>query len=77
MAGDPINTPILLGLGIDELSMSPQVMPAVKSMIRSLDVKETNSFINQVMEKSTASEILKLLKNRYGDVLPEQINAWE
>ena len=77
MAGDPINMPILLGLGIDELSMSPQVMPAVKSMIRSLDVKETNNFIKQVMEKSTASDILDLLKSRYGDILPEQINAWE
>ncbi|MCJ7773141.1 MAG: phosphoenolpyruvate--protein phosphotransferase [Desulfobacterales bacterium] len=77
MAGDPINTPILLGLGVDELSMSPQSMPAVKSMIRSLEVKDVNNFIKEVMEKMTASEILELLKNRYGDILPEQANAWQ
>ena len=76
MAGDPVNTPILLGLGIDELSMSPQSMPAVKSMIRSLEVKDVNNFIKEVMEKMTASEILELLKSRYGDILPEQANAW-
>jgi phosphotransferase system enzyme I (PtsI) len=77
MAGDPINVPILLGLGIDELSMSPQSMPAVKNMIRSLDVNETKDFTKQVLEKSTASEILESLKSTYGDILPEQINAWK
>ncbi len=30
MAGDPINLPILLGLGLDELSMNPQSIPTVK-----------------------------------------------
>ncbi len=77
MAGDPINTPILLGLGIDELSMSPQSMPAVKSMIRSLEVKETRSFISEVMEKVTASDILELLKSRYSNILPEQASLWK
>lgn len=77
MAGDPIHVPILLGLGIHELSMSPQSMPAVKSMIRSLDLKEMDTFIKEVMGKTTATDILELLKNRYGHILPDQVNAWQ
>jgi len=77
MAGEPINAPILLGLGIDGLSMSPQVMPEVKSVIRSLEKKEAEKLLQEVLKKTTAVEILELLKERYGSVLPEQITAWQ
>lgn len=77
MAGDPIHIPILLGVGIDELSMSPQSIPAVKTMIRSLEAKETKAFIDQVITKSTASEILDLLKAEYSDALSVQLDVWQ
>jgi phosphotransferase system enzyme I (PtsI) len=34
MAGDPVYAPLLLGLGVDELSMTPPLLPAVKYLIR-------------------------------------------
>ena len=37
MAGDPIYVPILLGLGLEELSINPQSIPVVKSIIRLLN----------------------------------------
>lgn len=77
MAGDPIHMPILLGVGIDELSMSPQSIPAVKTMIRSLEAKGTKAFIEKVITKSTASEILDLLKTEYSDALSVQLNVWQ
>ncbi len=40
MAGDPVNIPILLGLGIDELSMNALAIPRVKKFIRSISMDE-------------------------------------
>ncbi|MFH0786941.1 MAG: putative PEP-binding protein, partial [Pseudomonadota bacterium] len=37
MAGDPVTVPLLVGLGIDELSMNPPGIPLAKQIIRSLD----------------------------------------
>lgn len=76
MAGDPIHVPILLGLGIEELSMTPQSMPAVKSMIRSLKMKDIQEVIKDVMTKPTASEIMEILNNKYGDILSTQVNSY-
>jgi phosphoenolpyruvate-protein phosphotransferase (PTS system enzyme I) len=40
MAGDPVNIPILIGLGIDELSMHALAIPMVKKLIRSINMDE-------------------------------------
>nr|WP_122012428.1 phosphoenolpyruvate--protein phosphotransferase [Maliibacterium massiliense] len=40
MAGDPALAPILLGLGLDEFSMSPQRLPEVKQAIRSVRMQQ-------------------------------------
>jgi phosphoenolpyruvate-protein phosphotransferase (PTS system enzyme I) len=44
MAADPMNMPILLGMGLEELSVNPRSMPVVKSMIRSLSREEACGF---------------------------------
>ncbi len=73
MASDPINIPILLGLGMDELSMSPQSMPAVKSMIRSLNIQDTKLFLEEVLKKVTAFEVAKLLEETYGILVADKV----
>src|SRR5205807_8410716 len=40
MAGDPVLAPLLLGLGVDELSAAPPLVPAVKFLIRRLKMSE-------------------------------------
>ena len=75
MAGDPFHVPILLGLGIDELSMNPQSIPAVKSMIRSLRVEDAKRLMDKVLEKTTAKEIMDLLQDAYGEILPDKLYA--
>ncbi len=40
MAGDPLATPLLLGLGLDEFSMAPTSIPLVKQVIRNLELKK-------------------------------------
>ncbi|OQW96819.1 MAG: phosphoenolpyruvate--protein phosphotransferase [Desulfobacteraceae bacterium A6] len=68
MAGDPFNIPILLGLGIDELSMNPQSIPAVKNMIRSLKVEDTRHFIKEALKQTTTMDVIKLVEASFGEL---------
>jgi len=57
MAGDPLCVPILLGLELDGLSMTPLAIPRVKKIIRNSTVKESAELLEKVMGFSTAREI--------------------
>ena len=71
MAGEPLFTPLLLGLGLDELSMSPIVIPEVKKVIRSLTIREAKERSKKALKLSTAQEIEALLKEMVGKIIPE------
>ena len=73
MAGYPIHIPILLGIGIDELSMNPQSIPAVKSVIRSLNVNDARLFINDIFKQTTATKVFELLRDNYGNILTDKL----
>ncbi len=73
MAGDPTYTPLLLGFGIRELSMNPLAVPLVKSMIRSVNVKETHELVRQAMKLGTAAEVAALLKDTYGNIVTDKL----
>ncbi len=75
MAADPINLPVILGLGIEELSMAPQSIPEIKNMIRRISVADTSRLMVDVLKKNTVSEIHELIKNRFGDMLYSEIYA--
>ena len=57
MAGDPLATVILLGLGLDELSMNAFSIPAVKKIIRSVSMAEVEELVGTVMEMRSGKEI--------------------
>jgi len=57
MAGDPLATVILLGLGLDELSMNAFSIPAVKKIIRSVSMAEAEELVGTVMEMRSGKEI--------------------
>jgi len=69
MAAYPIHMPILLGLGLDELSMNPQAIPAVKNMIRKINVQDVRQFMPKVLEQKTANDVFNLIRDTYGDLL--------
>jgi phosphotransferase system enzyme I (PtsI) len=69
MAGDPLSIPILMGLGLDELSMNPQSIPPVKKMIRSLSLKDTQLFVKDVFKQTRAASILELIQGNFGSFL--------
>jgi phosphoenolpyruvate-protein phosphotransferase (PTS system enzyme I) len=57
MAGEPLYIPILLGLGLDELSMNPLSIPRVKRIIRMTSLKEARIFSDKIFSFHTTEEI--------------------
>jgi len=58
MAGDPALTPLLLGLGVDELSATPSLVPPVKYLIRRLKINEARELAEFALNSESSSEIL-------------------
>ena len=73
MAADIALIPLLLGLGMDELSVGATSVPQVKMAVRSLAIPECRQLVDDVLQLQTPSEILgrclELATKRYGDLL--------
>jgi phosphotransferase system enzyme I (PtsI) len=73
MAGDVALVPLLLGLGVDELSAAATLVPRVKRAVQSLAIPECRELVEETLKLNTASEILarclELADKRYGDLL--------
>jgi phosphotransferase system enzyme I (PtsI) len=57
MAGDPLFVPLLLGLGVDALSMTPPLLPAVKYLIRAMTMADARDLAAEALMLSSAKEI--------------------
>ncbi len=62
MAGHPLATPLLVGMGIDELSVVPIVLPEIKKIIRSLSYAQTQEIVHKVLAMTTSDEIESYLR---------------
>jgi phosphocarrier protein FPr len=62
LAGDPAAIPILIGLGVKELSMASGSIPKAKQIIRGLSMKEAQASAAQAMQLDTAEAVRKLIK---------------
>jgi phosphotransferase system enzyme I (PtsI) len=73
MAGDVALTPLLLGFGVDELSVGAAFVPRVKLAVQSLAIPECRQLVDEVLKLEIPSEILArslaLANQRYGDLL--------
>ncbi|MGZ3775244.1 MAG: phosphoenolpyruvate--protein phosphotransferase [Bdellovibrio sp.] len=65
IASDTQAIPILMGLGVDELSVSVPAIPGIKSQIRSLRLSDCQKLAAQALEKSTAAEVRSLTVNQW------------
>ena len=63
MGGDPFSTVILLGLGLDELSMSSVGIPEIKKIIRSVSLSEAEELVGTIMDMRSYIEIDQFVKN--------------
>lgn len=62
MAGDPLAAPVLLGLGLDEFSMSATSILETRKVIRNLNLSEMQDLASKALECSTAAEVEALIK---------------
>lgn len=62
LAGNILALPLLLGLGINELSMSPKKIAAVKVALSKIDLQEAKALAQEILTLSTSSEIQEKLK---------------
>lgn len=73
MAGDIRLTPLLLGLGVEELSVSPKIVPKVGQVIRSLKYSECLAMAEEAMKQTRSKQIMdlsmSLAKKCYPDLL--------
>jgi phosphotransferase system enzyme I (PtsI) len=73
MAGDVALVPLLLGLGVDELSAAATLVPRVKRAVQSLSIPECRELVEETLKLNSSSEILArclhLAGSRYGDLL--------
>ena len=71
MAGDPRYVPILAGLGVNELSMSPISIGPVRRIIRRLRMHEAEEVAVEAMKCSTAEEALEISESFLYRVAPD------
>jgi phosphotransferase system enzyme I (PtsI) len=57
MAGDPVFTPLLLGLGFDALSMSPAWLPTVKYLVRAMSMADARALAAEALTLQSPKEI--------------------
>ena len=61
IAADPVAVPVLLGLGVGELSVSPQAVPAVKRVVRGLDMLDCANLAARALEAGSAEDVRSLV----------------
>lgn len=70
MASEPLYVPILLALGVDELSVSPPLVPAVKYLIRHMDSARLKQVASLALDFSSENDLLDLSRSIIRDCAP-------
>lgn len=71
MSGEPMYTPLLLGLGIRQMSATPRKLPEIKRVIRALTIPETERVAQEALRMETAREVTSYLRTYMRRILPD------
>ncbi len=71
MASDPFCIPILLGIGINELSLTAAGIPLIKKLIRSLSKEEADKDLEEITRLKTSEEIKTFILKKTKDLVPD------
>ena len=71
MAGDPLATMLLVGLGVDELSAAPAVVPEIRSIIRSTSYSYAKQVAAKALKMKTGTEVRRYLEQIFRVKFPE------
>lgn len=69
MSGDPIFSFLLLGMGLDEFSMSIPQVPKIKELISNINLKDAKVAFQGALKLATAKEVVKYLENELKKIL--------
>ena len=67
LAANPDAIPVLIGLGLRKLSMSPFIIPRIKKIIRSFSVSECESLVDHLLTLPSALQIIEETKKFFND----------
>ncbi len=74
MSGDPIYTMLLLGMGLRQLSVTPQNIPEIKKIIRTVTLQEAKEVAEAALKLDTARDVNNYLRERTRRILPEVVS---
>ena len=72
MAGDVVTAPVLLGLGLDELSMRPSAIPFVKRLLRQSSFSQLTDLGSRVLHCGDGEEVRAILTEYLPEQYPEE-----
>lgn len=73
IASDPRFTALLLGLGIQELSVAPRYLPIIKNAIRRTSIVNAVHLAEKALSMTTAQEVLEAIVNDYRKNFPDDL----
>jgi len=71
MAGSPIYTELLLGLGLRQLSMAPKEIPEIKRIVRRTSIKRCQAIARKVMRFDADRQVVNFLRDKLREIAPE------
>jgi phosphotransferase system enzyme I (PtsI) len=74
LAGDPLATVVLLGLGLDSFSMGPIGIPLIKRIVRSVGIMEAEAFVRSLVPMGSGAEIESAVRRWMEDRL--DFSSW-
>lgn len=75
MASDPLAIPLLVGLGLDSLSLSPAQLPVTKKIIRSISYSEARELAEECLRFQTESEIKERINAFFNEKVGEEVRT--
>jgi phosphotransferase system enzyme I (PtsI) len=75
MAGEPMIAPVLIGMGIRELSMSAVSVPEVKALIRATHTQEAEALVQRIAKLGTAAEVRAMVADYVFGLTPHPARA--
>ena len=71
MGGDPLYVPLLVGMGMRSLSVTPKAIPEIKYLIRSMSFLDAVKLAGEVMQKECPKRVCELLRKFYEEHMNE------
>ena len=71
MSADPMSILLLVGLGVDELSMTPWSVMATKKIIRSINFEDVRETVLTVLQMDDADSVNAFLHKKYAQTITD------